>query len=91
MRWNSRGRATEIQLEVRDSGAGFDVEDVKSSRGLGLISMEERVHLVHGRFSIESQPGTGTKIVAAVPVIPAIPISSAGAGDNRTANVTEVA
>lgn len=86
-----RGRATEIQLEVRDSGAGFDVEDVKSSRGLGLISMEERVHLVHGRFSIESQPGTGTKIVAAVPVIPAIPISSAGAGDNRTANVTEVA
>ena len=84
-----RGRASEVHLEVRDSGAGFDVEDVKSSRGLGLISMEERTHLVHGRFSIESKPGAGTKIVAAVPIIPAIP--SAGTGDNQTAKVTEVA
>ena len=86
-----RGRATEVQLEVRDAGAGFDVEDVKNGRGLGLISMEERVHLVRGRFSIESQPGAGTKIVAAVPLIPAMAVRSAGTGDNQTAKVTEVA
>jgi signal transduction histidine kinase len=31
--------------------------------------MQERVHLVHGRFSIESKPGKGTKILAFVPLI----------------------
>jgi PAS domain S-box-containing protein len=58
----------EVQLEVRDSGAGFDVEAAKSGGGLGLLSMQERVHLVHGRLSVESSPGKGTRIIAVVPV-----------------------
>ena len=36
------GTSDEIHLTVRDSGAGFDREAAKKSRGLGLISMEER-------------------------------------------------
>jgi PAS domain S-box-containing protein len=86
-----RGLPTEVQLEVRDAGAGFEMEDVKSSRGLGLVSMEERVHLVNGRFSIESKPGAGTRIVATVPVISAIAVSSVGAASNQTTSVTEAA
>jgi hypothetical protein len=31
------------------------------------VSMQERVNLVHGRFSVESKPGQGTRIFAAVP------------------------
>jgi signal transduction histidine kinase len=37
------GTPEEIHLSVKDSGAGFDREAAKESRGLGLISMEERV------------------------------------------------
>lgn len=59
----------EVQLVVRDAGAGFDVEETKKSRGLGLVSMQERVNLVHGRFSVESKPGQGTRVFAAVPFV----------------------
>jgi signal transduction histidine kinase len=58
----------EIHLTVRDSGAGFDREAAKESRGLGLISMEERVKLLKGTFSIESQPKHGTTVHARVPL-----------------------
>ena len=57
-----------VQLVVSDAGAGFDVEAAKMNRGLGLVSMQERVHLVHGTLSVESQPGKGTKILAVVPL-----------------------
>jgi PAS domain S-box-containing protein len=61
------GTSDEIHLTVRDSGAGFDREAAKTSRGLGLISMEERLKLVKGTLSIESQPKHGTTIHARVP------------------------
>ena len=62
------GTSGEIQLTVKDSGAGFDREAAKTSRGLGLISMEERLKLVDGTLSIESQPKSGTTIHARVPL-----------------------
>ena len=55
------GAADEVELAVSDAGVGFNVDEAKRDRGLGLVSMQERVHLVHGRFSIESQPGKGNK------------------------------
>ena len=58
-----------VQLVVSDAGAGFDVEEAKKNRGLGLLSMQERIHLVHGSFSIESKPWQGTKIIAVVPLV----------------------
>jgi PAS domain S-box-containing protein len=61
------GTSDEIHLTVRDSGEGFDRESAKTSRGLGLISMEERLKLVKGTLSIDSQPKRGTTIHACVP------------------------
>jgi PAS domain S-box-containing protein len=58
-----------VQLVVADAGTGFDVEAAKRNRGLGLVSMQERVHLVNGTLSVESQPGKGTKILAVVPLV----------------------
>ena len=57
----------EVKLIVRDEGAGFDVEEAKKNRGLGLVSMQERVHLVLGSLDVESKPGEGTTILAVVP------------------------
>lgn len=57
-----------IHLMVRDSGAGFNPKIIKSSKGLGLISMQERAKLVKGEFSIRSKPKHGTKIHAIIPI-----------------------
>jgi signal transduction histidine kinase len=62
------GTSDEIHLTVSDSGAGFNREAAKESRGLGLISMEERLRLLNGTFSIESQAKRGTTIHARVPL-----------------------
>ena len=62
------GTADEIHFTVKDSGKGFDRGAANTTQGLGLISMEERLKLVNGTLSIESQPGRGTTIEARVPV-----------------------
>ena len=61
------GASDEIHLTIRDGGVGFDVEATKASRGLGLISMQERLKLLNGTLSIESQLQHGTTIHASVP------------------------
>ena len=58
-----------VHLSVRDLGQGFNPESAKKGGGLGLISMHERIKLVKGEFSIESQPNRGTVIHARVPLI----------------------
>src|SRR5208282_2281249 len=57
-----------IELTVRDSGSGFDVEQAMNTRGLDLISMAERVKLVGGQLSIDSQDHHVTTIRATVPL-----------------------
>jgi signal transduction histidine kinase len=55
-----------IHLIVRDFGLGFNPEAKMNRRGLGLISMQERMKLVKGEFSIDSQLQRGTTIHAKV-------------------------
>jgi PAS domain S-box-containing protein len=57
-----------IDLIVRDGGMGFDLAAAMRSSGLGLISMRERLKLVHGELSIDSQFERGTTIHARVPL-----------------------
>ena len=84
------GSADEVQLEVRDAGTGFDVAEAKKSRGLGLVSMQERVHLVHGSLSVESQTGMGTRILAFVPFAGLSTAPWEGAGPDAIASLTAV-
>jgi len=57
-----------VTLTIRDDGAGFDPKAIKGHGRLGLISMEERAHLVKGKLTIASQPGHGTKITLEIPL-----------------------
>jgi signal transduction histidine kinase len=57
-----------IHLTVGDSGVGFDGEASKQTAGIGLISMQERLKLLNGTFSIESQPNRGATIHARIPL-----------------------
>ena len=85
------GTADEVQLVVSDAGAGFDVEAAKRERGLGLVSMQERVHLVRGRFSVESAPGKGTRISAVVPLATENAEESADGTDSEATGITGAA
>src|SRR5215472_3892448 len=60
---DSRG----IHLSIYDTGVGFDSEG-RRRPGLGIVSMKERVLLVHGEFSIHSQPEQGTEVRVFVPL-----------------------
>jgi PAS domain S-box-containing protein len=62
------GTPDEVHLSVSDRGVGFDSEAAKRGRGLGLVSMEERLKLHKGMLSIESQPKRGTTVHARVPL-----------------------
>ena len=64
-------RATDdtVVLSVVDSGRGFDERGATSiQNGLGLASMRERLRLIDGELTIESQPSQGTTVTARVPV-----------------------
>jgi PAS domain S-box-containing protein len=58
----------ELSLEISDDGVGFDLETARLAAGLGLISMRERIHLVGGKYEIQSSPGHGTRITARAPI-----------------------
>jgi PAS domain S-box-containing protein len=77
------GSSEEIQLTVSDSGVGFDQQYVTDRRGLGLISMRERLQLVGGEFSIKSNPGCGTSIRARVPLLAEEPRASMAGGEEK--------
>jgi PAS domain S-box-containing protein len=62
------GESNEIQLTVRDWGIGFDPAVAMKGRALGITSMKERLKLVAGELSIESQSKRGTTIHARVPI-----------------------
>jgi signal transduction histidine kinase len=58
----------EIVLVIEDIGHGFDLQEGRGKGGLGLVSMEERIRLVNGSFSIRSQPGKGTRVEVRAPL-----------------------
>jgi len=62
------GTETNIQLIVRDFGRGFDPAEAMKTKGLGLVSMRERVKLVKGTIAIQSKATAGTEIVVSVPL-----------------------
>jgi PAS domain S-box-containing protein len=62
-----RGEDDVISLEVVDRGVGFDVQ-ARSSNGLGLLSMRERLALIGGGIAIDSRPGHGTAVRVHVPL-----------------------
>jgi PAS domain S-box-containing protein len=63
-----QARGNDIHLTVLDSGVGFDPAIALRGKGLGLVSMQERVRLVHGELTIDSAPNSGTSIHVRIPL-----------------------
>jgi signal transduction histidine kinase len=59
-----------LTVTITDDGVGFDSEQSQHGQhGLGLLSMKERVALVHGALQIISAMGMGTRVQVVVPVL----------------------
>jgi signal transduction histidine kinase len=54
-----------LQIRIEDNGCGFVVKS--KSKGLGLITMQERTSLLGGRIEIKSQLKKGTSIIVDIP------------------------
>ncbi len=61
-RWDEH----EILIVVSDDGRGFDPDAVAS--GHGMRGMRERVESLGGEIAVDSQPDTGTRVTARLPV-----------------------
>ena len=59
---------TRTVVTVADDGHGFDLSGLPEGReGFGLHSMRERMELLGGTLTLDSEPGRGTRVVARVP------------------------
>jgi signal transduction histidine kinase len=59
-------KASSVTALIEDDGRGFTHEG--SGEGLGLLGMDERLALLGGKLKVESTLGSGTTIVAEVPL-----------------------
>ena len=69
-----------LRLRVSDEGTGFDPTSIETNPGLGLLSMEERLHSLGGELFINARPGDGTCIEACIPLSATNPPEGLGAG-----------
>jgi signal transduction histidine kinase len=65
----------EVSLLVQDNGKGFNASAARPSRadvvgGFGVSNMEERIRILGGTLTLESQPGSGTRVLASIPIPP---------------------
>ena len=58
-------RSDVLSFSIQDDGRGFDV---KQSKGLGLLGVEERVARLGGTCAIHSAPGSGTILSMELPI-----------------------
>jgi signal transduction histidine kinase len=63
-----RPRGALAEVDVHDNGNGFDTQVARPSTH-GLLGMRYRVEAEGGRMSIQSTPGTGTRIQATLPQV----------------------
>ncbi|MFC0527170.1 sensor histidine kinase [Phytohabitans kaempferiae] len=72
-----RRSVAHVELTVTDDGDGFpmpdDLTELSGSGSFGIIGMAERAQALGGILRVESRPGTGTTVVAQIPLSGAVP------------------
>jgi signal transduction histidine kinase len=62
--------ARQVRVKIHDDGVGFDPRLVRheSTRGMGLIGIQERAQSIGGEVRISSSPDQGTQVVLVAPL-----------------------
>lgn len=70
VRVSLRREPERVTLEIRDDGHGFVRRETPRTDGggFGLVTMQERMNLIGGTLVLDSTPGTGTRLVAEIPL-----------------------
>lgn len=61
---------SEVILDVRDDGSGFEPTAPRRDSAFGLGVMRTRAQRLAGTFTLESAPDTGTALSARIPALP---------------------
>ena len=67
-------RRSRLTVMIGDDGSGFEasaLSDARSAGHLGLVQMVERVESYGGSLTVESTPGSGTRLRIEIPLISA--------------------
>jgi len=80
-----RSRCTQhrVIIEVEDDGVGMAASAESSGTGIGMVNVQERLHVVYGdaaEIDVESQPGSGTMIRLTLPILQAEEMGGSVAG-----------
>ena len=62
-----RAAAGVLSLTIADDGVGFDAA-TSWDRGLGLLTMRERLAALGGTLDVRSAPGAGTRLEVSLPL-----------------------
>ena len=57
-----------LELVIADDGQGFNLAEAGGLGGLGLISLDERVRLIGGSLTINTEPQHGTEVRVQIPL-----------------------
>ena len=57
-----------VRLLVSDNGCGFNTKTALIDKGLGFLSMKERLHILGGEMNVYSKPLHGTRLEVSVPL-----------------------
>lgn len=60
-RWHNR-----LNIDVEDNGTGFNTAPDKHDAGIGILGIKERVKLIGGTMRIESNVGSGTRVLITI-------------------------
>ena len=61
-------QGNKLVLNISDNGKGFNSNEIKNKKTLGLLGMKERTLLMGGTYEISSRDGKGTSVIIIVPL-----------------------
>jgi signal transduction histidine kinase len=61
------GEAEPLELTIEDNGVGFNPGGVVKLGHQGLANTRERAATIGGSLAIDSEPGSGTRVLVRVP------------------------
>ncbi len=58
-----------IHITVEDNGKGFEMEEAKNAKGLGMESIQSRIKYLNGKIQFDSVPSRGTTVTIEIPAV----------------------